>query len=103
MTVPMHNRNRCQPPRAPRPEVRTDRSLHTLVHSLDTLEQDAVAVGLEGVHRSAMLSRALAHFRLDTLLTTDIIAEDHLDGSYEFDQHYPDLCSSMFLTCERGE
>lgn len=26
-----------------------------------------------------------------------------LDGCYELGQHYPDLCSSMFLMCERGE
>jgi SAM-dependent methyltransferase len=76
---------------------------HRRTYSLDTLERDAVAAGLNVAHRSGIFFKALANFQFDRLLTTDIISEDYLDGCYELGQHYPDLCSSIFLVCERGE
>ncbi len=76
---------------------------HRRTYSLDTLERDAVAAGLKVVHRSGIFFKALANFQFDRLLTTDIISQDYLDGCYELGQHYPDLCSSIFLLCEGGE
>ncbi len=76
---------------------------HRCTYSLDTLERDAVAAGLTVVHRSGIFFKALANFQWDRLLTTDIISKDYLDGCYKLGQHYPDLCSSIFLLCERGE
>lgn len=75
---------------------------HRRTYSLDTLERDAVAARLNVAHRSGIFFKALANFQFDRLLTTDIISEDYLDGCYELGQHYPDLCSSIFLVCERG-
>ena len=76
---------------------------HRRTYSLDTLERDAVAAGLRVVHRSGIFFKALANFQFDRLLATDIISEGYLDGCYELGQQYPDLCSSIFLLCERGE
>jgi len=76
---------------------------HRRTYTLDTLERDAVAAGLEVVHRSGIFFKALANFQWDRLLQTDIISEAYLDGCYKLGQQYPDLCSSLFLMCEPGD
>ena len=76
---------------------------HQCTYSLDTLERDAVAAGLKVVHRSGIFFKALANFQWDRLLQTDIISKEYLEGCYKLGQHYPDLCSSIFLMCERGD
>ena len=75
---------------------------HRITYSLDTLERDAVAAGLKVVHRSGSFFKALANFQWDRLLQTDIISKEYLDGCYQLGQVYPDLCSSIFLLCEKG-
>ena len=75
---------------------------HRITYSLDTLERDARAAGLNVVHRSGIFFKALANFQWDRLLATDIISPAYLDGCYQLGQVYPDLCSSIFLVCERG-
>lgn len=74
---------------------------HRCTYSLDTLERDAVAAGLKVVHRSGIFFKALANFQWDRLLNTDIISREYLDGCYKLGQQYPDLCSSIFIICER--
>lgn len=76
---------------------------HRRTYTLDTLERDATAAGLEVVHRSGVFFKALANFQWDRLLQTDIISREYLDGCYKLGQQYPDLCSSIFLLCERGK
>ena len=75
---------------------------HRCTYSLDTLERDVTAAGLEVVHRSGIFFKALANFQWDRLLQTDIISNAYLDGCYQLGQQYPDLCSSIFLLCRRG-
>ena len=75
---------------------------HHITYSLDTLERDAVAAGLKVVHRSGIFFKALANFQWDKILKTDIISDEYLDGCYKLGQSYPDLCSSIFLVCEKG-
>ena len=74
---------------------------HRCTYTLDTLERDAVAAGLKVVHRSGIFFKALANFQWDRLLQTDIISKEYLEGCYKLGQQYPDLCSSIFLMCER--
>ncbi len=76
---------------------------HRCTYSLDTLERDAVASGLSVIHRSGIFFKALANFQWDRLLQTDIISKEYLDGCYQLGQQYPDLCSSVFLVCEKGK
>lgn len=76
---------------------------HRCTYSLDTLERDAVAAGLKVIHRSGIFFKALANFQWDRLLQTDIISKEYLEGCYKLGHIYPDLCSSIFLVCERGE
>ena len=75
---------------------------HRITYSLDTLERDAVAAGLQVIFRSGIFFKALANFQWDMLLKTDIISREYLEGCYKLGQRYPDLCSSIFLICEKG-
>lgn len=75
---------------------------HRRTYTLDTLERDAVAAGLKVAHRSGIFFKALANFQWDRLLQTDIISPEYLEGCYALGQHYPDLCASIFLLCERS-
>lgn len=75
---------------------------HRRTYTLDTLEREAVAAGLTVVHRSGIFFKAFANFQWDLLLQTDIISENYLEGCFKVGQHYPDLCSSIFLLCESG-
>jgi len=76
---------------------------HNITYTLDTLERDAKAAGLKVVHRSGIFFKALANFQWDRLLETDIITKEYLEGCFQLGQQYPDLCSSIFLMCEKGE
>jgi 2-polyprenyl-3-methyl-5-hydroxy-6-metoxy-1,4-benzoquinol methylase len=76
---------------------------HRCTYSLDTLERDATAAGLNVMHRSGIFFKALANFQWDRLLQTDIISKEYLEGCYQLGQQYPDLCSSIFLMCEHGD
>ncbi len=76
---------------------------HNITYSLDTLERDAKAAGLNVVHRSGIFFKALANFQWDRLLQTDIISLEYLEGCYALGMQYPDLCSSIFLMCEKGK
>lgn len=76
---------------------------HRCTYTLDTLERDAVSAGLKVVARSGIFFKALANFQWDRLLATDIISAEYLDGCYMLGQQYPDLCSSIFLMCEKGD
>lgn len=75
---------------------------HRRTYSLDTLERDAVAAGLQVIHRSGIFFKALANFQWDRLLATDIISKAYLEGCYKLGQQYPDLCASIFLVCTPG-
>lgn len=76
---------------------------HRITYSLDTLERDARAAGLDVVSRSGIFFKALANFQWDRLLQTDIVSPAYLDGCYSLGQQYPDLCASIFLTCKQGQ
>jgi 2-polyprenyl-3-methyl-5-hydroxy-6-metoxy-1,4-benzoquinol methylase len=76
---------------------------HRITYTLDTLEGHARAAGLKVVHRSGIFFKALANFQWDRLLATDIISKEYLEGCYQLGHLYPDLCSSIFLVCEKGE
>jgi len=74
---------------------------HKVTYSFDTLEREVSLSGLNVVHRSGIFFKALANFQWDKLLKTDIISPEYLDGCYMLGQQYPDLCSSIFLLCEK--
>ncbi len=75
---------------------------HQITYTLDTLERDARLAGLNVCYRSGIFFKALANFQWDQLLNKDIISKEYLEGCYQLGQQYPDLCSSIFLMCEKG-
>ena len=75
---------------------------HRRTYTLETLEQEAQAAGLQVIHRSGIFFKALANFQWDRLLQTDIVSRAYLDGCYDLGVQYPDLCASVFVICERG-
>lgn len=76
---------------------------HNITYSLDTLERDARAAGLNVVQRSGIFFKALANFQFDKVLEAgDIISPEYLEGCYQLGHVYPDLCASIFLLCEKG-
>jgi len=75
---------------------------HVITYTLDTLERDARAAGLRVLHRSGVFFKALANFQWDEVLKHGIVSPGYLEGCYQLGQQYPDLCSSLFLMCERG-
>lgn len=75
---------------------------HRRTYSLDTLERDAAAAGLRVVHRSGIFFKALANFQWDQAMKSGIVSQGYLEGAYKLGQTYPDLCSSIFLVCEKG-
>ncbi|PIS42838.1 MAG: class I SAM-dependent methyltransferase [Candidatus Kerfeldbacteria bacterium CG08_land_8_20_14_0_20_40_16] len=76
---------------------------HKITYTLETLKKDANAARLNVVHHSGIFFKALANFQWDKLLATDIISKEYLDGCYQLGKEYPDLCSSIFLLCKKGE
>lgn len=76
---------------------------HRITYSLDTLERDVLLGGLKVIYRSGIFFKAFANFQWDKLLQTDIISPDYLEGCFKLGQQYPDLCSSIFLLCEKGK
>lgn len=76
---------------------------HVITYSLDTLERDAKNAGLKVIYRSGIFFKAFANFQWDKLLCTDIVSKEYLEGCFQLGQQYPDLCSSIFLLCEKGE
>jgi len=76
---------------------------HRITYTLDTLERDARLAGLKIVHRGGVFFKPFANFQFDMMLEAGIINSSYLDACYELGSHYPDLCASVFVICEKGE
>ncbi|OUR90540.1 SAM-dependent methyltransferase [Gammaproteobacteria bacterium 42_54_T18] len=75
---------------------------HQCTYTFDSLERDVKDAGLKVIKREGIFFKALANFQWDQLLKTDIISKEYLEGCYQLGHQYPDLCSSIFLMCEKG-
>lgn len=75
---------------------------HRKTYSLDTLEHEALSGGLKVVHRGGIFFKPLAGSQFDKALEAEVISKEYLDGCYKLGMIYPDLCSSVFLVCEKG-
>lgn len=74
---------------------------HYKTYSLDTLEWEAKNAGLKVVDRGGVFFKPLANFQIDKALALGIIDTQFLDGCFSLGDKYPDLCSSIFLVCQR--
>ncbi len=75
---------------------------HRVTYSLDTLRADICAAKLRPVIQGGIIFKGLANFQIDAALKAGIISREYLDGCYELGRVYPDLCSSIYVICERG-
>jgi 2-polyprenyl-3-methyl-5-hydroxy-6-metoxy-1,4-benzoquinol methylase len=75
---------------------------HRRTYRLDTLERDALDAGLRIVHSGGVFFKPLANFQFDHLMGGDVISDGYLEGCYRLGMHYPDLCASIWVACERG-
>jgi 2-polyprenyl-3-methyl-5-hydroxy-6-metoxy-1,4-benzoquinol methylase len=76
---------------------------HRKTYRLDTLERDAFDAGFRIVHRGGVFFKALANYQFDRLIGRDVISDEYLEGCYRLGMHYPDLCASIWVACERGD
>jgi 2-polyprenyl-3-methyl-5-hydroxy-6-metoxy-1,4-benzoquinol methylase len=74
---------------------------HRITYTLDTLEKEVKESGLNVLFRTGIFFKALSNFQWDELIKTNIITKEYLDGCYQLGQHYPDLCSSIVIVCEK--
>ncbi len=75
---------------------------HRRTYALDTLEKDAVEAGLNIVHRGGVFFKPLANFQFDQLMGSAVMSDAYLEGCYKLGMHYPDLCASIYLVCEKA-
>lgn len=75
---------------------------HRRTYSFDTLELEAKKAGLKIKKSGGIFFKAVANFQLDLMLKHSIINQQYLDGCYELGMQYPELCSSIYLICEKG-
>ena len=74
---------------------------HRRTYSLDTLERDVVGAGLRIVHRGGVFFKPLANYQFDKLAGGDVVSDAYLEGCYRLGMHYPDLCASIYVVCDR--
>lgn len=75
---------------------------HRVTYSLDTLEGEVRRAGWNVKHRGGVFFKPLANFQLDKAVETGLIDDRFMDGCYQLGQHYPDLCASVFVICEKS-
>jgi len=74
---------------------------HRRTYSLDTLERDVIGAGLRIVHRGGVFFKPLANYQFDKLAGGDVVSDAYLEGCYRLGMHYPDLCASIYVVCDR--
>jgi 2-polyprenyl-3-methyl-5-hydroxy-6-metoxy-1,4-benzoquinol methylase len=74
---------------------------HRKTYSLDTLEREVLDGGLRIVHRGGVFFKPLANYQFDALMGGDVITPEYLEGCYRLGMHYPDLCASVYVVCEK--
>ena len=75
---------------------------HRKTYSLDTLEREILDGGFDIVHRGGVFFKPLANYQFDKLMGGDVITPEYLEGCYRLGMHYPDLCASIYVVCEKG-
>jgi len=75
---------------------------HRITYSLDTLMADVRSAKLRPITQGGVIFKGIANFQIDAALKAGIISKEYLDGCFELGRVYPDLCSSIYVICERG-
>lgn len=75
---------------------------HQRTYTLDSLEKEVQKAGLKVAVKTGIFFKALANFQWDQILEHKIISKEYIEGCYHLGRKYPDLCSSIFLLCEKS-
>ena len=75
---------------------------HRRTYRMDTLEREVRGAGLRIVQSGGVFFKPLANFQFDKLMGGDVVTQEYLEGCYRLGMHYPDLCASIWVACERG-
>lgn len=76
---------------------------HRKTYRMDTAQREVLDAGLRIVQSGGVFFKPLANFQFDKLIGGDVISADYLEGCYRLGMHYPDLCASIWIACERGD
>jgi SAM-dependent methyltransferase len=72
---------------------------HRRTYSLDTLLADVREAGLETVDFGGVIVKPLANFQFDRALHEGIVSDEYVEGCDKLAVVYPDLASSIFVSC----
>ena len=75
---------------------------HRCTYNLDTLENEARQANLKIINKGGVFFKALSGSQYDDALKAKVITPAYLEGCYQLGMIYPDLCSSIYLICEKG-
>jgi len=75
---------------------------HVKTYSLDTLENDVLKSGLKVYMRGGVFVKTLSGSQYDQALQSGVINDAYLEGCYQLGTLFPDLCSSIYIICEKG-
>lgn len=76
---------------------------HRRTYSMDTLNSHLQAAGLSVVNQGGVMFKGLANFQFDKALAAGIVDTAYLEGCFQLGRKYPDLCSSIYAICQRGQ
>ena len=74
---------------------------HYRTYDLVDLKQSLDRSGLKTIAEGGVFFKGLANFQLDQAIESGIISEEYLKGCVELGKVMPDLCSSIYVVCER--
>ena len=76
---------------------------HRKTYRMDTLQREVLDAGLRIVQSGGVFFKPLANYQFDKLIGGDVISNDYLEGCYRLGMHYPDLCASIWVVCQRRD
>jgi len=76
---------------------------HRKTYRMDTLQREVLDAGLRIVQSGGVFFKPLANYQFDKLIGGDVISDDYLEGCYRLGMHYPDLCASIWVVCQRRD
>lgn len=74
---------------------------HYRTYDLEDLKQSVHNSGMKTIADGGVFFKGLANFQLDQAIETGIIGAEYLKGCVELGKVMPELCSSIYVVCER--
>ena len=74
---------------------------HYRTYDLVDLKQSVHTSGLKTIAEGGVFFKGLANFQLDLAIESGIIGPEYLEGCVVLGKILPDLCSSIYVVCER--